>query len=162
MRKLLLAILLTLPLVLMGCTNDIDVKKETAEIKSILDNFHDAAAKGDKARYLDIFAKKAMFLGTDESENWDVRTEFIKYIDVNFKDGKGWVYTSEQKFVYFAEDGQTAWFDEVPISAKGDRFRGTGAFIKQDGVWKMSHYSLTFLIPNDHFYAVAKMIKKKP
>lgn len=161
MRKLSLILLLCLPLFLMGCSGEVDVVHETSKIEAILDDFHDAAAKGDQTRYLNIFAEEAMFLGTDESEHWDVRTEFIKYIKKNFKQGKGWVYTSEQKFIYVSKDGQTAWFDEVAVNAKGDRFRGTGAFIKQEGVWKMSHYSLTFLIPNDDFRRVAKIIKKK-
>ena len=40
----------------------------TAAIDAVLDDFHDAAAHGDKTRYLDHMTEDAVFMGTDEWE----------------------------------------------------------------------------------------------
>ena len=41
-----------------------------AEIGRELDDFHDAAAHADEARYFGHFAAGAVFLGTDATERW--------------------------------------------------------------------------------------------
>src|SRR5262249_42795332 len=43
-----------------------------AEIGRVLDDWHDAAAHADEARYFGHFAPGGVFLGTDASERWDV------------------------------------------------------------------------------------------
>jgi hypothetical protein len=130
---------------------------EEVKIKAILVNFHDAAAKGDKKRYFNIFAQDAMFLGTDESEHWVA----AKGLKMYFKDGKGWAYIPEKQYVYVAKDGKTAWFDEVAVSKGYGRLRGTGVFVMENGTWKMAHYSLTFLVPNEIAGEVVAKIMKK-
>ena len=55
----------------------------------------------------------------------------------------------------FAEGGRTAWFDEIVVSKRWGRFRGTGVLIEGADGWKIAHYSLTALVPNERFAEVS-------
>ena len=52
-------------LVAMSLTASADDTASVA-IGAVIDDFHDAAALGDKVRYLDHLTEDAVFLGTDE------------------------------------------------------------------------------------------------
>lgn len=145
-----------------ACQQDaIDTTKDAAAIQALLDDFHEAAALGDKARYLGHYTEAGVFMGTDESERWPLNPTFRTYVEGRFKDGKGWVYTSEKKNIAFSPKGDVAWFDEVTVSEKWGRFRGTGVLLKEAGTWKMAHYSLTFLVPNAQWDAVSAQVNGK-
>lgn len=120
---------------------------DATAVAAVLDDFHDAADKGDKARYLGHFTEDGVFLGTDDWERWPLPV-FRDYVEKRFQGGKGWSYRAVERHVRVAEDGGTAWFDEIVESAKWGRFRGTGVLLKRDGQWKVAHYALSFLIPN--------------
>ncbi|WP_138378939.1 nuclear transport factor 2 family protein [Luteithermobacter gelatinilyticus] len=128
-------------------------------IHAVLDDFHDAADKGDKSRYLNHFADNAVFLGTDDWERWPL-PEFADYVNTRFKDGKGWSYKPVQRHVAFSEDGRTAWFDEITVSEKWGRFRGTGVLLKDGKDWKIAHYALAILVPNDSMEDIATLAKE--
>jgi hypothetical protein len=51
-------------------------------------------------------------------------------------------------------DGDTRWFDEILLNKKLGHCRGTGVVQRINGEWKLAHYSLTLLIPNDIAAAV--------
>ncbi len=127
-------------------------------IIAVLDDFHDAAAKADKQRYLGHFTEDGVFLGTDEWERWPLQPEFTDYVAMRF-DGGGWSYHSEEKKIAFSKDGTVAWFDETSISNRyGSRFRGSGVLEKVDGVWKVAQYVLSFLVYNEVGSEVGKII----
>lgn len=143
-----LILLLTLPALLAGTTlRAAGENPAVAAVAAVLDDFHDAADKGDKARYLGHFTEDGVFLGTDDWERWPLPV-FRDYVEKRFQGGKGWSYRAVERHVRVAEDGGTAWFDEIVESAKWGRFRGTGVLLKRDGQWKVAHYALSFLIPN--------------
>ena len=50
----------------------------------VLDDFHDAAARGDKERYLNHLTKRAVYMGTDEWERWPKHPDFSEYVDGRF------------------------------------------------------------------------------
>lgn len=132
-----------------------------SDIKSInvmLDDFHDAADKADKDRYLGHFTSTGVFLGTDDWERWPLK-EFTEYVTKGFADGKGWTYVPESRDIVFDPAGDTAWFDEITVSEKWGRFRGTGMLLKIDGKWKIQTYSLSVLVPNESWEAVSKINK---
>ncbi|MFT4769497.1 MAG: hypothetical protein ACI8RN_002642 [Glaciecola sp.] len=53
-------------------------------------------------------------------------------------------------------NGKNAGFDEIVMSKRWERFRGTGVLLRGgDGTWKIAHYSLTALVPNERFAEVA-------
>ncbi len=127
-------------------------------IIAVLDDFHVAAAKADKDRYLEHFKEDGVFLGTDEWERWPLHPDFTDYVSKRFKNG-GWSYHSEKKIISFSKDGSVAWFDETSISnSNGGRFRGSGVLEKIDGSWKISQYVLSFLVYNEVGSEVGKII----
>ncbi len=127
-------------------------------IIAVLDDFHDAAAKADKDRYLGHFTEDGAFLGTDEWERWPLKPDFTEYVGMRFKNG-GWSYHSEKKVIAFSKDGSVAWFDETSISNRnGGRFRGSGVLEKIDGTWKIAQYVLSFLVYNEVGGDVGKII----
>jgi ketosteroid isomerase-like protein len=133
---------------------------EVNAIGKVLDDFHDAATRGDKARYLGHMTDDGVFMGTDEWERWPKEPDFIAYVGSRFKDGSGWSYRSVERNVQMADSGDVAWFDEVVFSETNGRFRGTGVLLKQGGVWKIAHYAMSFLIFNENWQDVIELSKK--
>jgi hypothetical protein len=113
----------------------------------MLDDWYDAADKGDGQRYFSYFADDAIFLGTDPDERWrlpEFRARFASFFDGHH----AWTYVPKERHVLFSEDHETGWFDEKLVSPKYGLLRGTGVVIRERGKWKIEQYSLTFLIPN--------------
>jgi ketosteroid isomerase-like protein len=154
--RCLLLILLLFPFI--AASEDSDV--EMSAIGALIDGFHDAAAHGDKDRYLGYMTDDGVFLGTDEWERWPKHPDFVDYVGGRFKDGAGWNYRSVERKIRIADSGETAWFDEVVFSEQNGRFRGTGVVSKQDGEWKIAHYAMSFLILNENWPAVIELTKK--
>jgi ketosteroid isomerase-like protein len=127
---------------------------QTEAIDAVLDDFHDAAAHGDKDRYLGHLTEYAVFLGTDESERWPKHPDFSDYVDARFQDGSGWSYRSVERQIQLSESADTAWFDEVVYSETNGRFRGTGVVVREDDTWKIAHYAMSFLIYNENWEEV--------
>lgn len=131
-----------------------------AAIASVIDDFHDAAAHGDKDRYLGHMTDDAVFMGTDEWERWPKEPEFRDYVSSRFKDGSGWNYRSVERKLQVADSADLAWFDEVVYSEKNGRFRGTGVLLLHDGEWKIAHYAMSFLVFNENWTEVIELSKK--
>jgi hypothetical protein len=137
-----------------------DDSSELAAVNSILDDFHDAAAQGDKQRYLGHFTEDGVFLGTDEWERWPKHPDFTDYVDSRFESGTGWNYKSVERKVSFSTSFNTAWFDEVLYSEQNGRFRGTGVLVRRDDGWKVAHYAMSFLILNENWDEVIELTRK--
>jgi hypothetical protein len=133
---------------------------EMEDIERVLDDFHDAAAKGDKSRYLGQLTDDAVFLGTDERERWAKIPDFTAYVDSRFGNGRGWAYRSVDRHVQLDDTKTVAWFDEVVFSQTNGRFRGTGVLVREGSQWKIAHYALSFLIDNDDWDAVIELTRR--
>lgn len=131
----------------------------SAAVAAVLDDWHDAASKGDGERYFGHMTVDAVFMGTDASERWTV-DEFRAYAAPHFADGVGWTYVPGDRHVLFAADGGTAWFDERLQNAGYGELRGTGVLRAEGGEWKLVHYSMTFTIPNGVARDVVARIKR--
>ncbi len=129
-------------------------------IGTVLDDFHDAAAHGDKDRYLGLMTEDGVFMGTDEWERWPKNPDFGEYVGGRFKDGSGWNYRSVDRNISISDSADVAWFDEVVFSDANGRFRGTGVLVQRDGEWKIAHYAMSFLIFNEDWPAVIELSKK--
>lgn len=149
---------LILPLLL--CLSSVAGSSEIDEIDNVLDDFHDAAAHGDKDRYLGHLSEDAVFMGTDEWERWPKNPDFSDYVDSRFENGRGWNYKSVERKIRVSESADVAWFDEVVFSETNGRFRGTGVLTMRDGSWKISHYAMSFLILNENWNAVIELTRK--
>lgn len=137
-----------------------DRETELMSVGAVIDSFHDAAAHGDKARYLDQLSDDAVFMGTDEWERWPKHPDFVAYVNSRFRDGSGWTYQSVERTINISESSDIAWFDEVIVSEPNGRFRGTGVLRRQDGKWKIAHYAMSFLILNENWDDVVELARK--
>lgn len=129
-------------------------------IGRVIDDFHDAAAHGDKDRYLGHLTGDAVFMGTDEWERWPKSPDFSDYVDNRFKDGSGWNYKSVDRTIRISESADIAWFDEVLFSEQNGRFRGTGVLTRQGKSWKIAHYAMSFLILNENWLEVIDLTRQ--
>lgn len=136
-----------------------DPEAEVAAIETVLDDWHDAAARADQERYLGHFAPDAVFLGTDPDERWTLE-EFTDYVRKFFPQG-GWTYHPHDRHVAFSADRRTAWFDEALTHGRYGELRGTGVLRRREGEWQLAHYSLTFTIPNEVATRVVEVVSER-
>ena len=115
-------------------------------IDALIDGLHQDAHEGNFQTYFDRYAPDAVFLGTDKSERWTI-DQFKVYAKPAFEDGHGWTYSVKER--NWGGEGNTRWFDEVLLNQKLGHCRGTGVVELIDGEWKVAHYALTMLVPND-------------
>lgn len=138
-----------------------------AAIGAVIDDWHDAAAQADEARYLGHFSEDAVFMGTDATERWTL-AEFGEYVRKYFPDrienGQtkqgGWTYLPHDRFITLAADGQVAWFDEQLTNEGYGELRGTGVLRLEDERWRLAHYSMTFTVPNGIGKTVVRTIRE--
>jgi ketosteroid isomerase-like protein len=129
------------------------------EVRRVLEDWHDAAAKADEERYFGHFAVGGVFLGTDAKERWTV-PEFRSYAHPHFAKGKAWTMRAVRREITLV--GATAWFDEDLETARLGPARGSGVLVKDDaGRWKIAQYNLSIPIPNERFEKVRAVIDEK-
>ena len=153
-------LLLILTLLFSAVATADQADSELVAIGQVIDDFHDAAAHGDKARYLGHMTEDAVFMGTDEWERWPKHPDFSDYVDGRFGNGSGWNYRSVERTIRIADSADLAWFDEVLFSAQNGRFRGTGVLLLRDGSWKIAHYAMSFLVLNENWDEVIELTRK--
>ena len=119
---------------------------QRAAIDALIDGLHQDAHEGNFQTYFDRYTPDAVFLGTDKSERWTI-DQFKVYAEPAFEDGHGWTYSVKER--NWEGEGTTRWFDEVLLNEKLGHCRGTGVVELIDGEWKIAHYALTMLVPND-------------
>jgi hypothetical protein len=117
-------------------------------IDSVLNTLHQAASDGDGDVYFSLFAEDAIFMGTDATERWTV-DDFKAFAEPYFSQGRGWTYAMTERHVYLADDGKTAWFDEMLWNDTYGTCRGTGVLVLTDGEWRFKQYNLSIPMPNE-------------
>jgi len=127
-------------------------------IGAMLDDWHAAAARADETAYFSHLAKDAVFLGTDQTERWDVAA-FRAYAHPYFAKGKAWSFHAVRRAVTVAASGDTAWFDEDLATERMGPARGSGVVVREDGEYKLAQYNLSITIPNERFPDVKKAIE---
>lgn len=132
---------------------------DKAAINALVDGFHAAAAAADKERYLAHMTNDGVFMGTDDWERWPMEPEFRKYVGERFAGGTGWTYKAIERHIAFGPNQKVAWFDEITKSEKWGLFRGTGVVLKGDAGWKIAHYSMSVLVPNEAWVEVSDLNK---
>lgn len=166
MTRTLLAVLV---MALAGCAGKaepardahVDVDAAKRAIATALDDFHDAAAHADEARYFAHFAASGVFLGTDATERWDVAA-FRAYAHPHFAAGKAWAFRATRRAIVVSPDGRTAWFDEDLATERLGPARGSGVLALVGAEWKIEQYNLASVIPNDRFAAARAAIDAPP
>lgn len=135
-----------------------NLEEETKSINNFLNNWHQAAANADLANYIGAMDSDSYYIGTDATENW-TRTEFEKFCKPYFDKKTTWDFTAIDRNIYFNEQGNTTWFDEILKTHMGT-CRGSGTLVRTENDWKIKHYVLSMAIPNDATEAV-KAAKQK-
>ena len=115
-------------------------------VNALLDGLHKDAHKGNYQAYFARYNPDAVFLGTDKTERWTIE-EFKTYAKPAFADGHGWTYRVIE--LNWEGGGDVRWFDEILFNEKLGYCRGTGVVKLIDNEWKIAHYSLTMLVPNE-------------
>lgn len=126
----------------------LSIKQLREEADRVIDDWHAAAARGDRDGYLGSMAPDARFLGTDSTERWDL-AQFTSYVNEHFAPGSGWTFLPDERVLQLSTSGRSAWFDERLASESYGELRGTGVLERVGGTWKVAHYSMTFTVPND-------------
>jgi hypothetical protein len=135
----------------------VDRAASSTAVAHELDDFHDAAAHADEARYFGHFTSDAVFLGTDATERWDL-TAFRAFARPHFAKGKAWSFHAIRRAITVTDDGRFAYFDEDLATEKLGPARGSGVLVSRDGGWKIAQYNLTTVIPNERFDEVRALL----
>ena len=149
------ALTLLISLIFTGAVWAQNTQQQTLD--SLIDGLHQDAHEGNFDTYFNRYTRDAVFMGTDKTERWTI-DEFKTYAAPAFKDGHGWTYQVVER--NWEGDSNTRWFDEILFNEKLGHCRGTGVVKRVDGNWKIAHYSLTLLIPNDIAEAVGNQSKR--
>ena len=124
----------------------IKADEQRGAIDALIDGLHQDAHEANFQTYFDRYSVDAIFLGTDKTERWTVE-EFKAYAKPAFADGHGWTYTVVER--NWEGSGNIRWFDEILFNEKLGNCRGTGVVELIEGEWKIAHYALTMLVPNE-------------
>ncbi len=136
-----------------------DPDQNQRAINRALNDWHQAAAQANEARYFGYLTPDAVFLGTDGHERW-TRDEFRQYAHPYFARGKAWSFTPRDRHVTIAPDGRVAWFDEALQTPNMGPCRGSGVLVRDGKAWKITQYNLSVPIPNDLMPRIKKLIEK--
>ncbi|NKI25418.1 nuclear transport factor 2 family protein [Arenibacter sp. 6A1] len=128
-------------------------------INTTLNDWHKAAAEANFQGYFDLMSEDAVFIGTDAHENWQ-KEAFMAYAKPHFDKGKAWSFTAVERNIYSNASQDIVWFDEL-LDTQMKLCRGSGVLKKIDGEWKIAHYVLSLVIPNENVSEVVKLKQEK-
>ena len=153
MKKVLVTLL---SIFLLGsCKPTANLLTNQKNINTTLDNWHRAAAVADFETYFSLMTPNGVFIGTDPTENWQ-NQDFRSFSKPFFDRGKAWNFTPLERHIYFSDDAQTAWFDEL-LDTQMKLCRGSGTLVKRNNQWRIAHYVLSIAIPNDSTTEIVKL-----
>lgn len=132
----------------------VDLKKD---INKTLDAWHKAASNADFDAYFNLMTKDGVFIGTDATENWQLKA-FKAFSKPYFDKGKAWSFTAVERNIYIYEDQKLAWFDEL-LDTQMKLCRGSGIMKLENNEWKVAHYVLSIAIPNENVKDVIELKK---
>ena len=135
-----------------------EIQKQKELIKTLIDDWHKAAADANLDAYFNIMTDDAIYLGTDAGEHW-TKNEFYKFCKPYFDKGSAWEFKAKSRHIYFSEDFKTAWFDEVLDTWMGD-CRASGVLLYKNKMWKIVHYNLAVAVPNEVIREYIKLLEK--
>jgi len=157
MKKLMHALAISITIV--SCTKTNTNNTTKTQIDSLLNNWHKAAANANYTNYFNAMDRVSVFVGTDAAEVWN-KKQFSSFSKPFFDNGKAWSFSVLQRNVYFSENKEIVWFDELLDTWMG-LCRGSGVLEFTDGTWKIKHYVLSMTIPNDNINDIIKINKEK-
>jgi len=129
------------------------------EVNIFMDNWHKAAAEANFDAYFNAMDSDAVYVGTAAEEVWS-KTEFANFSKPYFDKGKAWSFKAINRNVYFIENSNIIYFDELLDTWMG-QCRGSGVLqLDSDHQWEIKHYVLSLVVPNEDIKAVVDLIEK--
>lgn len=138
------------------CHGLAQIDAETA-VRQSLDAWHKAAAEADFEGYFGRMTQDAIFIGTDATENWPY-SAFKSFAKPYFDRGRAWDFSAVERHVFFNENKDIAWFDELLDTWMG-LCRGSGVLKKVGKEWKIAHYVLSIAVPNENVNELLELKK---
>ena len=133
-----------------------DSESEKKDIDGSLDLWHQAAATADEVAFFGFMTEDCIYLGTDKTEKWK-RDELRMWSEKYFDRESAWSFEPLEREIYFSLDGKTAWFDEKLNTWMGI-CRGSGVLTKTNDGWKLRHYNLAVLVPNEKIEGFIELV----
>lgn len=144
-----------------NCIDKATTQQTKDRINKLMDSWHKAAAEADEDTFFDeLMTKDAIYLGTDASERW-LRDELKEWSKVHFDKESAWSFTANWRNVYLANNQRMAWFEESLDTWMGE-CRGSGVVERINGEWKIKHYNLSIMVPNDIVKDFISLVKNGP
>lgn len=132
---------------------------QETKINKLLDAWHESASNANAQEYFDLISADGYYLGTDATEHWN-KAEFYQFAKPYFDKGNAWKFNPSDRKVYFSDNARIAWFDELLDTWMGT-CRGSGVLeLQSNNTWKIKHYNLAVLVPNDLIQDYLQLLKK--
>ncbi len=112
-------------------------------VRSVLTDFHTAAATADPQRFFEHLASDAIFFGPGAPERFGV-----EQLRARFADAIGWMAGPSERHVVVSRDGTLAWFDQRLASRQLGELRASGVLRGAGGGWKIVQYHVAMPVPN--------------
>lgn len=129
------------------------------QVNQLLNHWHKDVAQFDYEAYFNKMTADAVFVGTDASEVWS-KQEFQNFSKPFFDKKQTWDFKPIVRNLYFDKKNQIAWFDEVLDTWMGV-CRGSGVVIHEGTQWKIQHYVLSVVVPNEDMKKVVSIKKER-
>ena len=126
-------------------------------INLLLDNWHKAAATADEKIFFNSMSEECIYLGTDKKEYW-TKKDFETWSKKYFEKEKAWDFKPYNRNIYYSENFEYAWFDELLNTWMGV-CRGSGVLHFVNGEWKLMQYNLAVTVPNEKIKQFKKINK---
>ena len=141
-----------------GCER-VDTVDAVARIEQLATGWHAAAAAADSTTFFDALLDDGVYIGTDPGEHW-TKAEFLSFAAPYFAAGKAWDFSATERHVYYDEDQDLAYWDELLSTWMGP-CRGT-AVVKRnpEGEWAIAHYTLSVAVPNDLIQQYLELLER--
>lgn len=129
------------------------------EIHQLINQWHRDVAEFNYDDFFNKMTNDAIFVGTDASEVWS-KKEFQDFSKPYFDKKQTWDFKPVSRNIYLDKTGKIAWFDELLNTWMGV-CRGSGVVVKTDEQWKVQHYVLSVVVPNEDIKVVVAAKKER-
>lgn len=126
-------------------------------LHAFVDRWHQAAATANEDVFFGSMAPTGIYIGTDAGEHW-LRDELREWSKEYFARESAWSFKPYDRHLFFSNDGQTAWWDELLDTWMGV-CRGSGVAHRTDDGWLIDHYHLSVTIANDKIQKFIDLVK---
>ncbi|MFD2563770.1 nuclear transport factor 2 family protein [Aquimarina rubra] len=157
MKNIIVLLCFMVTIICNSQTDSTSITDAKQNINRVLEQWHKAAADASFDSYFGLMTEDAIFIGTDATENWDLKS-FKAFSKPYFDKGKAWSFSTLERNIFVKPETNFAWFDELLDTQMGI-CRGSGVLAKTTKGWKVKHYVLSIAIPNENVKEITALKK---